>query len=254
MLQKNKMKTNQLHYLIIILLTSSLGINAQSLNGTTTGPASQGLAWGQTDSDAINFFNNLTSRPKKMLTAKDIKGTPYFAEEFKLAKVYYGGRFEEGKQIYIRHNAYSDELEMATTPYQYASEQILLKTKGVFCELEGVTYKLLPFINKSSGNPEIGYLQTVFEGDKYNVYLNQTKVFMKQQPARTSLERSFPPRFVDSQVFYLSKEGETPKYLNTSKRSLKKLFKNKSEAKELLKMKGNDIETLKAVFTTLEKE
>lgn len=248
------MKTNQLHFLIILILTSSLSANAQSLNGQTTGPAPQGLAWGQTDSDAINFFNNLTSRPKKTLTAKDIKGTPYFVEEFKLAKVYYGGRFEEGKQIYIRHNAYSDELEMATSPYQYASEQILLKTKEVFCELEGVTYKLLPYISKSSGQPEIGYLQSIFEGEKYSIYLNQTKVFMKQQPARTSLERSFPPRFVDSKVFYYSKEGETPKYLNTSKGSLKKLFKNKGQAKELLKMKGSDIEVLKNVFAALENE
>lgn len=248
------MKSNQLHFLIILLLTSSLSTNAQSLNSKTTGPAAQGLAWGQTDSDAINFFNNLTTRPKKTLTAKDIKGTPYFVEEFKLAKVYYGGRFEEGKQIYIRHNAYSDELEMATSPYQYASEQILLKTKEVFCELDGVTYKLLPYINKSSGQPEIGYLQSIFEGKKYSVYLNQTKVFMKQQPARTSLERSFPPRFVDSQVFYYSKEGETPKYLNTSKGSLKKLFISKGQAKELLKMKGNDVDVLKNVFAALENE
>tara|TARA_B110000037_G_C16976431_1_gene447238 strand:+ start:162 stop:908 length:747 start_codon:yes stop_codon:yes gene_type:complete len=248
------MKSNQLHFLIILLLTSSLSTNAQSLNSKTTGPAAQGLTWGQTDSDAINFFNNLTTRPKKTLTAKDIKGTPYFVEEFKLAKVYYGGRFEEGKQIYIRHNAYSDELEMATSPYQYASEQILLKTKEVFCELDGVTYKLLPYINKSSGQPEIGYLQSIFEGEKYSVYLNQTKVFMKQQPARTSLERSFPPRFVDSQVFYYSKEGETPKYLNTSKGSLKKLFISKGQAKELLKMKGNDVDVLKNVFAALENE
>jgi len=142
------MKTNQLHFLIILILTSSLSANAQSLSGQTTGPAPQGLSWGQTDQGAIDFFTNLTSRPKKVLTAKDINGTPYFSEEFKLAKVYYGGRFEEGKQIYIRHNAYSDELEMATTPYQNASEQILLKTKEVFCELDGVTYKLLPYISK----------------------------------------------------------------------------------------------------------
>ena len=77
---------------------------------------------------------------------------------------------------------------------------------------------------------------------------------MKQQAARTSLERSFPPRFVDSQVFYYSKEGETPKYLNTSKGNLKKLFKDKEQAKELLKTKGNDLEVLKNVFAALEKE
>ena len=248
------MKSNQLHFLIILLLTSSLSTNAQSLNSKTTGPAAQGLAWGQTDSDAINFFNNLTTRPKKTLTAKDIKGTPYFVEEFKLAKVYYGGRFEEGKQIYIRHNAYSDELEMATSPYQYASEQILLKTKEVFCEIEGVTFKLLPYISKTSGQPEIGYLQSIFEGDTYKVYLNQTKVFMKQQPARTSLERSFPPRFVDSEVYYYSVNGDTPQYLNTSKSKLKKLFKDKGKAKNVLKTKGTDQEVLISVFQALEQQ
>mgnify|MGYP001083736166 CR=1 FL=1 len=250
------MKTTQINYLAILLFTCALSANAQSLNlnAKTTGPVPQGLAWGQTDQAAIDFFTNLTSRPKKILTAKDINGSPYFKEEFKLAKVYYGGRFEDGKQIYIRHNAYSDELEMATSPYQYASEQILLKTKEVFCEIEGVTFKLLPYISKSSGQPEIGYLQSIFEGDTYKVYLNQTKVFMKQQPARTSLERSFPPRFVDSQIYYYSKDGETPKYLNTSKGSLKKLFNNKNSAKELLKTKSNEMTLLTAIFSALEKE
>jgi hypothetical protein len=248
------MKTTQIYYLAILLFIGVLSTNAQSLSAKTTGPAPQGLAWGQTDQAAIDFFTNLTSRPKKVLTAKDINGSPYFEEEFKLAKVFYGGRFEEGKQIYIRHNAYSDELEMATSPYQYASDQILLKTKEVYCELEGVTFKLLPYISKSSGQPEIGYLQSIFEGEKYSVYLNQTKVFMKQQPARTSLERSFPPRFVNSEVYYYSINGDTPKYLSTSKGSLKKLFKNKGKAKELLKMKGSDLEVLKNVFAALEKE
>ena len=163
-------------------------------------------------------------------------------------------RFEEGKNIYIRHNAYSDELEMAISPYQNASDQILIKTKEVFCEIEGITFKLLPYISKSSGQPEIGYLQSIFEGEKYSVYLNQTKVFMKQQPARTSLERSFPPRFVDSEVYYYSVNGETPKYLEYLQREFKKLFKDKGKAKDLLKMKGSDLEVLKNIFAALENE
>ena len=228
--------------------------NAQSLSGKTTGPTPVGLAWGQTDQGAIDFFTNLTSRPKKVLTAKDIKGSPYFIEEFKLAKVFYGGKFEDGKKIYIRHNAYSDELEMATSPYQYASEQILLKTKEVFCEFEGRIFKLLPYISKSSGQPEIGYLQSVFEGEHYKVYLKQTKVFMKQQAARTSLERSFPPRFVNSQAYYYSKDGETPKYLNLSKGKLKKLFSSKESAKEAFNVKGSIEENIASIFTTLEKQ
>lgn len=239
--------------LLITLFICAIGHSQAGFNGRT-GPVPQGLAWGQTDQAAIDFFTNLTSRPKKVLTSKDINGTPYFIEEFKLAKVYYGGRFQEGKEIYIRHNAYTDELEMATSPYQYASDQILLKTKEVFCELNGVTYKLLPYISKFSNQPEIGYLQSIFEGEIYKVYLNQTKVFMKQQPARTSLERSFPPRFVDSQIYYYSKDGETPKYLNTSKGSLKKLFKDKTQAKELLKNKGSETEVLQLIFSTLDKE
>lgn len=240
-------------FTVAAILSFNLNANAQA-NSRATGSPSPGLAWGQTDQAAIDFFTNLTSKPKKILTAADIQGTPYFTEEFKLAKVFYGGRFEDGKEIYIRHNAYSDELEMATSPYQYASEQILLKTKEVFCELDGITFKLLPYISKTSGNPEIGYLQTIFEGEHYNVYLNQTKVFMKQQAARTSLERSFPPRFVDSQIYYYSKDGETPKYLNTSKGSLKRLFKDKAQAKELLKSKGSQTELLQLIFSTLDRE
>ena len=82
------MKTTQINYLAILLFTGALSANAQSLNAKTTGPVPQGLAWGQTDQAAIDFFTNLTSRPKKILTAKDINGSPYLKEEFRLAKVY----------------------------------------------------------------------------------------------------------------------------------------------------------------------
>lgn len=237
------------------MICAGLKSSAQSAagyNGRSGAP--QGLAWGQTDAAAVDFFTNLTSTPKKVLSAKDINGSPYFTEEFKLAKVFYGGRFEDGKEIYIRHNAYSDELEMATSPYQYASEQILLKTKEVFCELDGKVFKLLPYISKSSGAPEIGYLQTVFDGEHFKVFLNQTKVFMKQQPARTSLERSFPARFVDNQTYYYSKDGETPKYLNVSKGTLKKLFLNKNSAKETLKVKGSLEENLEIIFKVIDSQ
>jgi len=221
-------------------------------NGRTGAPP--GLAWGQTDAAAIDFFNNLTSRPKKILTEKDIQGSPYFTEEFKLAKVFYGGRFEEGKQIYIRHNAYSDELEMATSQYQYASDQILLKTKEVFCEFEGKIFKLLPFISKSSGEPEIGYLQSVFEGVHYSVYLKETKVFMNAKKALTSLERSFPPRFVDNKTYYYSYNKETPKYLNLTKRTLKKMFESKLQAKKTLDFKESLENNITLIFNALDQQ
>ena len=58
----------------------------------------------------------------------------------------------------------------------------------------------------------------------------------------------------DGNYTIFANEGETPKYLNTSKGNLKKLFKDKEQAKELLKTKGNDLEVLKNVFAALEKE
>ena len=67
------MKTNKLPYLVILLLACVLNTNAQSFNGQTTGPAPQGLSWGQTDAAAVDFFTNLSSVQKKCSALRTLK-------------------------------------------------------------------------------------------------------------------------------------------------------------------------------------
>ena len=52
--------------IIFSLAIGSLAYSQSVFNGTAGG-ASQGLGWGQTDAAAVDFFTNLSSRPKKML-------------------------------------------------------------------------------------------------------------------------------------------------------------------------------------------
>jgi len=51
--------------IIFSLAIGSLAYSQSVFNGTA-GAASQGLGWGQTDAAAVDFFTNLSSRPKKI--------------------------------------------------------------------------------------------------------------------------------------------------------------------------------------------
>ena len=52
---------------------------------------------------------------------------------------------------------------------------------------------------------------------------------MEAKIARTSLENSFPPRYVESIELYISSNGDTPVKLKQSKRSLINFFGEKSD-------------------------
>ena len=61
--------------IIFSLAIGSLAYSQSVFNGTAGG-ASQGLGWGQTDAAAVDFFTNLSSRPKKCSALRTLKEHP----------------------------------------------------------------------------------------------------------------------------------------------------------------------------------
>ena len=197
-----------------------------------------------------DFSNKRTSPPPPL----NIIGSQYFDLDFKESKLEYFERLIKDSG-YMRYNAFTDEVEMADTPYQNNSDLVLIKSKDVIPTINGQRYEYLPHrLNKE--NTKIGYLIKVYEGSKYTLYIKKSKKFMEAKIARTSLENSFPPRYVDDSKTYISTSGNTPIAIKNSKKTVLKFFNNSSGLKKFIKnekIKFNKTESIIKVVEYVDK-
>lgn len=231
---------NNIKLFFALLLTAS--INAQgNINGNITGAAQQ----------ALTDFGNRSSRAPQPL---NIQGSHYFDAEFKSTKLEYFGK-ELNDSGYMRYNAFRDEIEMADTPSQAESDVILIKSADVIPLINGERYEYLPY-RLESGNAYIGYLINIFDGQKDKLFLKKKKTFMEAKIARTSLENSFPPRYVESVELYISSNGSTPVKLKQSKKSIINYFgDNSDKVKKFIKsekLKVSDLSSIIKIFEFVE--
>ncbi len=211
---------------------------------------SQGISINGVQSDfrINNLYENIKNRigvKKKVINR--IKGTPYFDESFKLAEVLYFGEIIKDR-IYLRHNAYSDEMEMSSNPLAKDSEKILVKNNKVGCIIGYETYRYLGFIAENN-TPSVGYLKELFNGVIFSFYQRKYKIYMEATTARTSLERSFPARFIDKTEYYYSIDNGELNQLKLSKKKI--LFKLKNYSiliKSFIKNSGSNLKSLEDVI------
>ncbi len=189
---------------------------------------------GQTQEFSTGILKKIKAKDVRDTRLGNINGSPYFEENFKKGIIQLNGKPQK-EIVYLRYNAFSDEIEMTPHEFQYKTDQAIIKDKEVSCVIEADTYVYLPFINKFSGLPKIGYLIEKYRGDTYNLYLNKTKVYLEATQARTGLERSFPARFTDDLTYYYNKNGNTPRAVKLSKSKLIELFEDTDRAKKYLK-------------------
>ena len=152
----------------------------------------------------------------------------------------------------MRYNAFRDEIEMADTPSQSESDVILIKSADVIPLINGERYQYLPY-RLESGNAYIGYLINIFDGQKEKLFLKKRKTFMEAKIARTSLENSFPPRYVESVELYISSNGSTPVKLKQSKKSIINYFgDNSDKVKKFIKSEKLKVSDLSSIITIFE--
>ena len=78
---------------------------------------------------------------------------------------------------------------------------------------------------------------------------------MEAKIARTSLENSFPPRYVDDSKTYISTSGNTPIAIKNSKKTVLKFFNNSISLKKFIKsekIKFNSPQSLVKILEFLE--
>lgn len=197
-----------------------------------------------------DFSNRKASKPVQL----NISGSQYFDLDFKPARLSYFGK-EINNAGFMRYNGFTDEIEITDSGNVENSVLILLKSDKVDPIINSEIYEYLPFrINES--NTKIGYLVKIYEGTRIKLYLRKNKQFMEAKIARTSLENSFPPRYVDNIETYISIEGDTPVVLKNSKKAFLDLFNNRSDIKKFIKnekIKFNKTESIIKIVEYVDK-
>ena len=230
------MKSN---YILIFAGFLTFNLQSQGNNNSTVIGASQ---------QALIDFGN---RSPKTAQPLNIQGSHYFDKNFRIAKLEYFGK-ELNDTGYMRYNAFRDEIEMADTPTQIESDLVLIKSADVIPLINGERYEYLPH-RLETGNAYIGYLIKIFNGKRDKLFLKKKKTFMEAKIARTSLENSFPPRYVESIELYISSNGGTPIKLKQSKRSLINFFGEKSDKiKKFIKSERIKVSELSSVVKIFE--
>lgn len=203
--------------------------------------------------DALNQLTNKATKSAFLNDAR-LKGSPYFEATFQKANIQYFDLNIIG-ETYLRYNGFTDEIEIGKNLNQKISDEIILKNNKIICSLGGETYYYLPFKNKEN-KIKLGYLTSIYKGNKNHLYERKRKIYREATIPRTSLERAFPPRFIDEKSYYLSIENETPFYLG---KDVKKILKNlplkliKTAKEKSISMKGiTDIKSLQHFFSQIE--
>ena len=206
MFKKIKMK----HYFIVFV---SIIINHFNFS------QSIGANGVRSDSRINDLFEDLKNRVKKQsITSINIKGSPYFNESFELAEIEYFGKILNDK-VYLRYNAYNDEMEMSLNSSSTDSNNILIKNNKVSCVINNKKFKYLGFTPENS-NPIIGYLSILYLGKSLTLYERKKKIYMQATKARTSLERSFPARYTDKIEYYFSINNGSIFEIKTNKKDV----------------------------------
>ena len=171
------------------------------------------------DSRINDLFELIKNRVNKYPnTNPKVKGSEYFDKIFKPAEVKYFDK-DLNENIFLRYNAYKDEIEFSNNPKTLSSDKILMKNMSISCSIEGEKYIYTNYINVNELRKE-GYLIELFLGKKYALYEKRIKVFMDGSEAKTSLERSFDPRFVEKFKYYVSKNNSEKKEIKINRKSL----------------------------------
>jgi hypothetical protein len=142
-------------------------------------------------------------------------------------------------------------MEIASSPLTKNSENILIKNNKVFCIIDGKTYRYLGF-KEDNQPPAVGYLKELFKGELFSFYERKFKVYMQATVARTSLERSFPARFVEKiQYYYSVNNGEINQIKLSKKNILNKLKPHSSSIKQFMEKNDSKLKSLKDVVEML---
>ncbi len=173
----------------------------------------------------MDLYNDMRTKFGRMgeevnLTLDDINGTIYLNENFTLGTLY-----EDGvafKKLYLRYDAYNDEVELKES-LDSDVVRAMVQHPRYSCSMNGNDYQFVEYFEED-GTLKEGYLSPLVSGGDYILFIKNIKVFKEGKPAKTSLDNSFPHRFLDKTEYYVSVNGESPVLMKTRKSNVLSVF------------------------------
>ena len=199
------------------------------------------------DSRISDAYTDLTNRitPRSLNNSNEtVKGSPYFDSRFIESTIIYNEKPLKQK-VFLRYNAFNDELEIGHSSKTSESDQALMKNNNIYCIIENSVFKYFPLIG---GNPKLakkGYVKEIFKGQHFGLYLRERKIYRDAKKAKNSLERSFPARFTDEIEWYFQENEGSLIFFKPNKKSIKNIFKtNLKHLETFLKTKKGDLKDI----------
>ncbi|WP_271783073.1 hypothetical protein [Aquimarina algiphila] len=178
---------------------------------------------GINDNDTFIILSGFVRPITKKLGEKEIKGSKYYEEDFKLAVIYDGDKVIHKSPI--KYNAFNDEIEVLEDDKEFA----LLKKEGIKVVLDSYQYVMLK--NK-------GYFIIFNKNKKTSLVLKPKKKFRKGAEAESTYSQVIPPSFIDNFEYYIkTKEGELEKIKLKKKNVLAVLKDKKTEIEKFASSK-----------------
>ncbi len=239
---------NSIYFLIILTITVFSGhILTAQYHGTM-----------ERQVKGYEFFSPLDGKLSigtVQLNPSDIEGSMYFDENFANGIVYKDG--EPIAKVLMRYNAYTDEIEIKRD--SKSAPEGLMKAPSVSCEFNNEKMVFTEFTNKK-GDKKEGYLAQYVESESFQLYENKKMIFKEGQKAKTSLHLPQPDKFVDRSVLYISRNSESPVFLQSSKGWMADYLGAEKEVKSYIKQNKldlsdkEDLKTLILYANSLKKE
>ena len=102
--------------------------------------------------DLFEFIKNRVN--KDPYSNPRVKGSEYFDNAFKPAEVKYFDK-DLDDNIFLRYNAYKDEIEFSNNPKKLSSDKVLMKNMNISCSIEGEKYIYTNYINVNELRKEL---------------------------------------------------------------------------------------------------
>lgn len=229
----------KLYAIILIFCLISPCLKAQGEGGVFTSSRLGALKTGEgglgNNPQAIEWFNQLRTKTavlgtEQKIALKDIKGSVYLDEEFYLGTVFYNKRPYE--KYYLRYDGFNDEVEIRKDVD--GPVQSLHKNQTLSCSINNQTLVYGEYMNEK-GSLTQGYLFDLYRGKNLTIYNRYGKIFKEAKQAKTSLQGSFPHRFLDNETFVADFKKDSPPQ---ESKNLKRLLFDNLGQKEIKKLKS----------------
>ncbi|WP_442846558.1 hypothetical protein [Leeuwenhoekiella sp. H156] len=187
-----------------------------------------------------DYIRNTLSGKNSVPT--NVIGSQYIDESFKIGTVHTG---EKSFKSMIRYNAYRDEFEVKNELDKISS---LLRLEDSRIEIGNKTYEIFEYINNNEKRK--AYFSVLNSGIN-KLLLKEDVELLPGQEAQSTYGTDKPPRFKETQSYYLKLNGKPAEYIRLGKRNILKIISDK-EFKNFVKANDLNLSEEEDVIESLE--